>query len=817
MSLYLAVSLEKTALRPLAKNLLRAAALTVSLPVTFSFDQPEGLRLSSGEEAPRGDVLLAALGAICPTEPLSPEILGALEELRSWICSVLPQPVSLPEMPLASFLQEVQRQSLFYSAGAPEADFAPFWKTWETYYPLPQHFHITGRSVINPVNQSEAQDYLLAHNKASAGVQSVDNAIDSLLRTIPTDVERILDIGSGPGYVNRNIPADYSVLAMDIDEDILRGNVRQTCVGDIMDIPLADGAVDLVMACDMLEHLPVAVLQKGLTELTRVSRKYLYLQVPFQEDPLMSLAHCPHCGHTWHVNHHKRCFVQQQLMDLLPPAWKPVCVNYTGNISALRTGIHETELAKHLDWKVHCVDGAVCPNCGARSTVEGKEELKLLRRLAGFDTEFPFPTYTEIGILFCREDLQPQLQTVPCPEEAPLHRWRNVLKPGECSRALTVYTGAELLPQVYTAGCTLQATAEGYTFRRDDSAETAWAAISFPPLQTRYTGIELTGFLSEDEGTISLAMLDGNGRECFLEERTWSREKAVCRISRQIQGCPIYFKLYFTARELTVCTARLTGGMDAPYLHYPRETESLLAFSWEGIRYQLLYPREGGLCLSHPPETWVQISNQAASRRERAIRRFAKTMNGEICSPAGEEPDNRVLMAQSAPSMDYLTSWSFAASTEATALGLAPPYDSRILLTRHLENPIMPDIYRGALFDQPPTQTAEDQRDVILRALFSESSLQGAATLGDAAPALIGKQECREILMCSLFAESVLCIYGKDAYGKLYCIKMHAMSLVIRMEKRVKGWLHKHPDAYQFLTKLGIKRVYVRFKRRKKR
>ena len=147
MSLYLAVSLEKTALRPLAKNLLRAAALTVSLPVTFSFDQPEGLRLSSGEEAPQGDALLAALGAICPTEPLSPEILAALEELRSWICSVLPQPVTLPEMPLASLLQEVQRQSLFYSASAPEADFAPFWKTWETSMPrapesgLPQCGH----------------------------------------------------------------------------------------------------------------------------------------------------------------------------------------------------------------------------------------------------------------------------------------------------------------------------------------------------------------------------------------------------------------------------------------------------------------------------------------------------------------------------------------------------------------------------------------------------------------------------------------------------------------------------------------------------
>ena len=57
-----------------------------------------------------------------------------------------------------------------------------------------------------------------------------------------------MDIGSGPGYVNRQIPADYSVLAMDIDESILKGNIRQTCVGDIMDIPLADFNANLVAA-----------------------------------------------------------------------------------------------------------------------------------------------------------------------------------------------------------------------------------------------------------------------------------------------------------------------------------------------------------------------------------------------------------------------------------------------------------------------------------------------------------------------------------------------------------------------------------------
>ena len=193
-----------------------------------------------------------------------------------------------------------------------------FWEQWRRYYPLPQTFEIRGKSTINEVNQQEAGDYLQAHNQTAQGEPSIDRAARSLVSSLPADVERILDIGSGPGYGNRQIPADYAVLAMDIEEEILRGNVRQTCVGDIMDIPMADGSVDLVMACDVLEHLPDPVLKKGIAELMRVSRKYIYLQVPFQEPSLMAMALCSRCGHVWHINHHKRRYTQQELTALLP-------------------------------------------------------------------------------------------------------------------------------------------------------------------------------------------------------------------------------------------------------------------------------------------------------------------------------------------------------------------------------------------------------------------------------------------------------------------------------------------------------------------
>ena len=61
MNHYLAVSPGKTVLRPLAKNILRAAALVEAIPVQFSFSGRAGIALSTGDPA-----------AVCPGRTGSP-------------------------------------------------------------------------------------------------------------------------------------------------------------------------------------------------------------------------------------------------------------------------------------------------------------------------------------------------------------------------------------------------------------------------------------------------------------------------------------------------------------------------------------------------------------------------------------------------------------------------------------------------------------------------------------------------------------------------------------------------------------------------
>lgn len=628
---------------PCAKNLIRAAALTKGVSVRFRYGEQPSAKAENGARYTSAQQLEESLRAVATDAALPEAALSALEDFTAWV-GELPNTAGPELPPLREVLEETRRQSDFRTAGQRQPAWESFWALWKTSYAIPQVFEPTGKGTINEVNKSEAEDYLDAHLKTAGEVDYMRNAVDSLLAAIPEDVERILDIGSGPGYINSRLPADYSILAMDIDEEILRGNTRQTCLGDIMDIPLADRSVDLVMACDVVEHLPDEVLKKGAAELERVSNKYIYLQVPFQEDPLMAFARCPQCGNVWHVNHHKHTFDEKRLCAVLSDAWTPVLINYTGDVTYRRNGQTAVKMAQLLGWKLYGVSGCTCPNCGGESQSSARGELELMQRMADYDTASPFPVYSEIGILFCRADAAAAI-----PEPVTLDRYSReaggVLPVGSDAVLQQVYTGTERLPALYLSGCRLAEAGDALRIERLPEAGTAWAAVAFPALKGQDAALELLGCL-DAPGEVGVGLLDESGNERYMTTWNWDSRESVWRLplpkGRSVR--PVYIKLYFTSREFVLRGCRFQGGGKAVTLNYLHEKPAFLSFLDGGTEVRLYAPAGEGLRLSHKPADWRAATNDPGRRLKEAVRLYTEDLRAAVAGLPGG--DNRYLIEE---------------------------------------------------------------------------------------------------------------------------------------------------------------------------
>ena len=717
--------------------------------------------------------LESPLRAAVPEGAVSETLLLELERYAGWIASAGGAKTAAAEQtPLCAVLEEVRRQSDYRTAKEPGPEWAAFWRRWKEQYPMPQTFRITGAGQINEVNLSEAGDYLDAHLKTAGEVSYMKHAVDSLLAALPGDTETILDIGSGPGYVNERLPADLSILAMDIDEDILRGNTRQTCLGDIMDIPLEDRSVDLVMACDMLEHLPDEVLKKGAAELERVSDKYIYLQVPFQEDPLLAFAHCPQCGNVWHVNHHKRSFDEKGLRSVLSGDWEPVLINYTGDVSYRRNGQTAAMLAEKLGWKVYGVEGAVCPDCGAESKAYGQSDLKLMQRLADYDTASPFPVYSEIGILFCRAEAGAKL---PASDRLVRYRKesRGALPVKADFKPQAVFTRTELLPALYLSGCRLAEAGESLRLERQADAELAWVAVAFPPLREQgNASLRIVGRLNEP-GEVKVGLLDDAGTEHYAQSWNWDDRDTVHQLPLPGKKSvnPVFVKLYFGTDELVLNDCRLQGKEQSFLFDYLHEKPSFLSFREAGTEIRLYAPAGEDLLLSHSPTEWRRLTNDVPCRLEKATQRFAHDLQ-EAARAGSDGGDNRRLIAQ----------LLMRDPTAATGTRLLPEkLDNRYLIT---------DLLVSSAVASPSLTTESDRHQT-------------------------GKAGNRVIIAVSLYVEAELLVYRESGRtGLRKKIRRKLIGFLKRRKDRLHAWLHRHEPLYEFLISLGLKDVYQKLKRR---
>lgn len=197
---------------------------------------------------------------------------------------------------------------------------------------------------------------------------------------IDPEVESVLDVGCGNGFITRQIKAPR-VVGLDPSEEALTHFEGECVLGSADRLPFDDDAFDAVVCAEVLEHLPEGVYQKAVSELARVARRCLVIGVPYDQDLRMGMTRCADCGHEYHIDLHQRRFRSPEQLAAAFPDFGLRASVFVGRKRRIRYG--------WFRWLRYKLEGpwaksqmAVCPRCGSRRTTVRQGPLSRLARRA---------------------------------------------------------------------------------------------------------------------------------------------------------------------------------------------------------------------------------------------------------------------------------------------------------------------------------------------------------------------------------------------------------------------------------------------------
>jgi len=142
--------------------------------------------------------------------------------------------------------------------------------------------------------------------------------IEKVVEFIPGDIRSIVDIGSGNGMITNILGQQFEVTAVDRSSSALDYVETKKVQASADNIPLPDKSFDLVFSSEMLEHLEDEVLKGTIAEMKRLSRKYIFITVPNDENPDKLSIQCPECKFVYNRPNHLRSFKEESFKQLFP-------------------------------------------------------------------------------------------------------------------------------------------------------------------------------------------------------------------------------------------------------------------------------------------------------------------------------------------------------------------------------------------------------------------------------------------------------------------------------------------------------------------
>lgn len=194
--------------------------------------------------------------------------------------------------------------------------------------------------------------------------------LQSVVDAVPAGARRVLDVGCGGGIALHllaqqrpeieAVGVELSPRSAEAGRSLFGVDIR---IGSAAELPFDDEAFDVVLATELLEHLPHGVYDAARAEIARVTREAAIVTVPFRER--RAVVSCPSCGCRFNPFYHLRRFEDADLATLLPGMRRTeLHITWTRGFFP---GVLAARRAKAaLGWPAPFPRSTVCPQCGFR-------------------------------------------------------------------------------------------------------------------------------------------------------------------------------------------------------------------------------------------------------------------------------------------------------------------------------------------------------------------------------------------------------------------------------------------------------------------
>lgn len=187
---------------------------------------------------------------------------------------------------------------------------------------------------------------------------------------LPQETQSVLDVGCGNGVFTNQLAELPRVVGVDRSAASLKYLQVSCCQADATYLPFSNEAFDVVVATEVIEHLPFPVFKQALGEMVRIARRNILITVPYREERELAQVECPACGCRFNPTYHMRRFELQDLQALFSNWDSLVLVRASGVFSMqvprfLRERIAVGRMVKPR--KNGIPPFTLCPQCGYSS------------------------------------------------------------------------------------------------------------------------------------------------------------------------------------------------------------------------------------------------------------------------------------------------------------------------------------------------------------------------------------------------------------------------------------------------------------------